>query len=180
VVELQILDLYVYLGGVLTKVSLDELRKDNESSRVHEAEMGYALSVALQIGLVDVLRSWGVEPNAVIGHSSGEIAAAYASGAITAESAIAAGIFRGAFNTQSSRAGSMAAVGIGRESILPYLLPGVVVACENSQCSTTLSGDTQAVESTVQLLKEAYPSVFTRFLRVEKAYHSRKSYTTTL
>jgi len=141
--------------------------------------MGYSLSVALQIGLVDVLRSWGVEPNAVIGHSSGEIAAGYASGAITAESAIAAGIFRGALNTQSNRAGSMAAVGLGRESVLPHLLPGVVIACENSQCSTTLSGDLQAVEFTVQTLKEVYPGVLTRFLRVQKAYHSRKPHTAT-
>ncbi|KAI8630110.1 putative polyketide synthase [Xylariaceae sp. FL1651] len=150
----------------------DELRKDSNDSRVHRAEMGHPLSLALQIGLVDVLRSWGIRPDVVLGHSSGEMAAAYASGAITAESAIAAGVFRGTFSDSSNRPGSMAAVGLGRDDILPYLVPGVMIACENSQCSITLSGDTEGVERVIKTLNTERPGVFSRFLRVEKAFHS--------
>jgi acyl transferase domain-containing protein len=152
----------------------DELRKDSEASRIHEAEMGHPLSLALQIGLVDVLRSWNISPSIVLGHSSGEMAAAYACGAISAESAIAAGLFRSSSKESPNRTGSMAAIGLGREEVLPYLEPGVIIACENSQCSVTVSGDTKAVEKVVQTIKFTRPDVFTRLLQVRKAYHSRK------
>lgn len=136
--------------------------------------MGHPLTLALQIGLVDVLRAMGVTPNAVLGHSSGEMAAAYASGAIAAESAMAAAVFRGSSKSAHDQKGSMAAVGLGREDVLPYLVPGVIVACENSQCSTTLSGDSDAVLRVIKAINAELPTVFTRLLRVEKAFHSRK------
>jgi acyl transferase domain-containing protein len=151
-----------------------ELRKVDGVSRVHRAEFGHPLSIALQIALIDVLRSWGIKPDVVLGHSSGEMAAAYASGAITAEGAMAAATFRGTSNVSSDRKGSMAAIGLGRDEILPYLVPGVVIACDNSQLSVTISGDTEGVEQVIETLKKEQPSVFARLLRVEKAFHSRK------
>lgn len=128
----------------------------------------------MQIALVDVLRSWGMKPDLVLGHSSGEMAAAYASGAITAEGAMAAATFRGTSNVSSDRKGSMAAIGLGREQVSPFLVPGVVIACDNSQSSVTLAGDTEAVERVMGTLKAEQPGVFARLLRVEKAFHSRK------
>ena len=136
--------------------------------------MGHPLCVALQIALVDVLRSWGVVPDITLGHSSGETAAAYACGALTAEDAIFAATRRGISNASSGRKGSMAAVGLGRDDILPYLLPGVDIACENSQCNITLSGDMDGVEKVIENIKADQPGVFARMLRVEKAFHSRK------
>jgi acyl transferase domain-containing protein len=124
---------------------------------------------------VDILRSWGITPAMVLGHSSGEMAAAYASGSITAESAIAAGVFRGSSSDPSDCPGSMAAIGLGRDEIVPYLLPGVVIACENSQSSITLSGDTEGIEKIMKTLKKERPAVFSRLLRVERAFHSRES-----
>jgi len=150
----------------------DELCKGKGDSRVHSAEVGHPVCAALQIALVDVLRSWGVVPDIIIGHSSGEIAAAYASGAITAEVAMFIATRRGINNLISQRKGSMAAVGLGRDEIQPYLLPGVDIACENSQCNVTLSGDTDALESVIEALQA--DQVFVRKLRVEKAFHSRK------
>jgi acyl transferase domain-containing protein len=90
--------------------TVGELRKVDGFSRVHLAEFGHPLSIALQIGLIDVLHSWGIKPDVVLGHSSGEIAAAYASGAITAESAMAAATFRGTSNVSSERKSSIAAI----------------------------------------------------------------------
>ncbi|KAI0110540.1 putative polyketide synthase [Hypoxylon sp. NC0597] len=150
----------------------DELRKDNQSSRVYEAEMGHPLTLAVQIGLIDILRSWGLTPDLVLGHSAGEIAGSYACGALTAELAMAISVSRSISNHSHPRRGSMAAVGIGRDDILPYLVPGVVIACENSQCSVTLSGDTEGVSKVIAALNTDRPDVFTRFLRVEKAFHS--------
>ncbi len=147
--------------------------KVDKVSRVHRAEMGHPLSIALQIALIDVLRSWGIKPDVVLGHSSGEMAAAYACGAIAAESAMAAATFRGTSNVSGSdRNGSMAAVGLGREDVSPYLIPGVVIACDNSQCSVTLSGDTDVMEQVIKKLQADRPSAFARFLRVGKAFHS--------
>lgn len=145
------------------------------ASRVHNAEFGHTLTIAVQIGLVDVLRSWNLKPDLVIGHSSGEMGAAYASGAITAEGAIAVATFRGTSNVSSDRKGSMAAIGMGREEISPFLNPGVVIACDNSQLSVTIAGDTDGVLQVIETLKVEKPGVFARLLRVEKAFHSRES-----
>lgn len=116
-------------------------------------------------------------PEFVLGHSSGETAAAYACGALTAEEAIFTATRRGISNASSSyeRKGSMAAVGLGRDEVGPHLVPGVDIACENSQCSITISGDTEAVEKVIENLRASQPGVFTRMLRVEKAFHSPKS-----
>ncbi|PWY70902.1 putative polyketide synthase [Aspergillus heteromorphus CBS 117.55] len=149
-----------------------ELRKVNETSRVYTPEMGHPLSVAVQIGLIEILRSWGVTPSAVLGHSSGELSAAYASGAITAEGAMAAATLRGTSNELSSQKGLMAAIGLGRDEALPFVQPGVVIACENSQMSVTLSGDASQMENVVNKIKTERPEVLARFLRVEKAFHS--------
>ncbi|PWY91664.1 polyketide synthase [Aspergillus sclerotioniger CBS 115572] len=150
----------------------EELRKPDGVSRIHEAVMGHPLSIALQIGLIDVLRSWGIVPTVVLGHSSGEMAAAYACGAITAEGAMAAATFRGTSHETSSRKGAMAAIGLGAPEVTPLLEPGVVIACENSHQSVTISGDTHHVERVVNRIQSEQPDVFARFLRVEKAFHS--------
>lgn len=137
--------------------------------------MGHPLCVALQIAVVDVLRSWGIVPDFALGHSSGETAAAYACGALTAEAAIFTATRRGISNVSFERQGSMAAVGMGKDEVQPYLPPGVDIACENSQCSVTVSGDTDGVETLIKTLREDRPEAFARMLRVEKAFHSRQS-----
>lgn len=149
-----------------------ELRKGPVDSRVHRAEFGHPMCVALQVALVDVLRSWGIVPEVIVGHSSGEIAAAYASGGISAEEAMAIAAYRGHFDVLVSEKGTMAAVGLGRHDVLPYLVPGVTIACENSQSSSTLSGDVDAVEMVVRMIKTDRPEELARLLRVERAYHS--------
>ena len=68
----------------------------------------------------------------------------------------------------------MAAVGLGREEATKLLVDGVVIACENSPKSVTLSGDATKVEQVIQTLKMEQPDVFCRLLRVEMAYHSRE------
>ncbi|KAL7940024.1 polyketide synthase [Trichoderma barbatum] len=154
----------------------DELRKVAGDSRVLKAEFGHPLSIAVQIGLIDILRAYGVKPDFVVGHSSGEMAAAYASGAISATAAMAAATFRGTTSTDEQSAakprGAMAAIGLGAREVEPYMEPGVVVACENSQCSVTVSGDTDQVAKIVENVKANCPNVLARFLKVEKAFHS--------
>lgn len=150
----------------------EELLKPARTSRVNEAEFSQPLCTALQVALVDSLAEVGIVPSAVVGHSSGEIAAAYAAGVLNAREALAVAFHRGLAAKQQTRKGAMAAVGMGWQDAAEFLAPGVVVACDNSPLSVTLSGDADAVGRVVDAVKEARPGVLATMLKVEKAYHS--------
>lgn len=108
-----------------------------------------------------------------MGHSSGEIAAAYATGAISFEAAIIAAYYRGFVTTQQILEGAMAAVGLGREDASKFLVDGVVVACENSPSSVTISGDKEKVVEVISRVKSESSDTLARLLKVDMAYHSR-------
>ena len=91
----------------------DLLLEEAESSRVGEAEFSQPLCTAIQIALVDILGQWGVTPTVTAGHSSGEIAAAYAAGIISASHAIIAAFYRGKVVSKVNNNGAMMAVGLG-------------------------------------------------------------------
>ncbi|RYC55186.1 hypothetical protein CHU98_g11026 [Xylaria longipes] len=148
-------------------------RCDDDS--IQRGEVSQTASTALQIGLVDLLASWSVRPAGVVGHSSGEIAAAYASGTITAAEAIAAAYFRGQAVAQNHQAGAMLAVGLGSEMVANKYLgkwtDKVAVAAVNSPASVTLSGDADAIEQVSAVLST--DGVFNRTLKTGgNAYHS--------
>ncbi|EOD50626.1 putative polyketide synthase protein [Neofusicoccum parvum UCRNP2] len=149
-----------------------ELLKDPASSRIHEPEFSQPLCTALQIALVNLWAELGMAPDSVVGHSSGEIGAAYVSGALSAGEAIIAAYFRGQAAKNQKRQGAMAAVGMGAEAVQPFLVDGVVVACENSSASVTISGDKEAVDAVVQTIAREQPDTFVRHMKVLQAYHS--------
>lgn len=69
----------------------------------------------------------------------------------------------------------MAAIGLGPEDVSKSLVDGVVVACENSPQSSTISGDKEKVMEVIARIKAEMPDVLARPLKVDMAYHSRKS-----
>lgn len=150
----------------------EELLKGPDDSRLNSSELSQPLCTAIQVALVDTFASVGIQPTAVVGHSSGEIAAAYAAGAITANEAITLAFHRGQVTKSQAKHGAMAAIGLGTEDVRRYLSTEVVVACENSPKSVTLSGDTEAVQAAVSRIKAAHPDILARQLQVDKAYHS--------
>ena len=155
----------------------DQLSNIENDHQIDKPGLSQPLCTALQIGLVDVLAKWNVHPAAVLGHSSGEIAAAYAAGALTAESAIIVAYYRGKIAEQvssSSTKGGMAAIGLGPEEVVPYLVDGATVACENSPSSVTISGNSDTLKKVTQKLLSEKKDVFCRHLRVNVAYHSRQ------
>ncbi|KAK1961594.1 KR domain-containing protein [Colletotrichum sublineola] len=171
------LDSYLQRALGSTEFSLErELLQRGKKSRIELAEVSQPLCTAVQLGLVETLASIGIKPAAVVGHSSGEIAAAYASGALTAEEAILVAFQRGAVAKLQKRAGAMAAIGLGWDDVKPYLKgTTATVACENSPSSVTISGDAAAVEAVVKKIKTSPPNgqeVLARLLKVDKAYHS--------
>ncbi|KAJ5532159.1 fatty acid synthase S-acetyltransferase [Penicillium frequentans] len=150
----------------------DKFTTIGDASCFLRAEYSQPLCAAVQIGLVDLLASWNIHPNAVIGHSSGEMVAAYAAKSITAETAIMIAYYRGQASGSLKARGGMASIGLGGDAIMQYLEGGVVLACENSLQSVVISGDQDALVRVLDRVKEAHPDIFTGWLEVETAYHS--------
>ncbi len=67
---------------------IEEIKKAPTQSRLEQSEIGHPCTFAIQIGLVALLRHWGIEPSAVIGHSAGEVGAAHIAGIISLEEAL--------------------------------------------------------------------------------------------
>ncbi|TWU77398.1 putative PKS-like protein biosynthetic cluster [Metarhizium rileyi] len=153
---------------------IEELNRSAEESQIDLPSISQAACTALQLGVVDLLASWGIRPQAVIGHSSGEIAAGYAKGAFDKAAGMRIAYYRGLLTSQITKKGAMAAVGLGPEAARDYVdrvtAGKVVIACINSPESTTLSGDVEGIDEVMQLLQA--DDVFARKLRVLTAYHS--------
>ncbi|KAB8230322.1 uncharacterized protein BDW43DRAFT_314191 [Aspergillus alliaceus] len=166
---------------------LSELTEPREAEHLRKPEFSQPLVTALQIALVDILKRWGVPPKGVVGHSSGEIAAAYAAGLLSKEAAIRAAYYRGQAAAlaeksiegpapqlqQYQQAFGMMATGVGAEEITTYLQglgQSVQIACYNSPSSLTLSGNVNALTKMQKWLTE--DSKFARMLQVNLAYHS--------
>ncbi|EPS29303.1 hypothetical protein PDE_04252 [Penicillium oxalicum 114-2] len=157
----------------------DEILKDSKSSRIGEALFSQTLCTAVQVMLVQLLLAAGISFTAVVGHSSGEIAAAYAAGYISASDAIRIAYYRGwslqhAVDGQGAK-GAMMAVGTSLEDAqelcdMPSLKGRICVAAANSSASVTLSGDSDAIEEAKEIFEDE--KKFARLLKVDKAYHS--------
>lgn len=165
--------------------AVTELSRPASESRLGIPEISQPICSVLQIALVDELRSWGVKPAKVVGHSSGEIAAAYAIGALSHRDALAGAYFRGVASasllsgskkSQSEKGAGhgMMAVGFSRDEAQKVIkekdIQGVTIACINSPSNVTLSGDASALDDIKRVLDEK--GVFARRLKVQVAYHS--------
>ncbi|KAI0197163.1 putative polyketide synthase [Xylaria flabelliformis] len=157
----------------------EELAKPAPNSRVNDAEISQPACTAVQLALVMLLKSWGVVPMTVVGHSSGEIAAAFAAGLVSFRTAMAIAYFRGLaaalLTRQQSRKGAMLALGVGFEEatflIDEHARGYATVAAINSPGSVTISGDESAIENVHRAADEK--GLFARRLNVQLAYHSR-------
>lgn len=151
---------------------VEELSRAKESSNVYKAEFSQPLCVALQLGLVAVLESWGITPTAVVGHSSGEICAAYAAGILSLRDAMAISYYRGTVMVCSSARqseGSMCAVGLHEwdaKALIENFADRVQIAAVNSPSSSTLSGNSDDIEQIMQELNKK--KRFCRELKVDQ------------
>ncbi|KAJ5823786.1 Acyl transferase/acyl hydrolase/lysophospholipase [Penicillium robsamsonii] len=157
----------------------EELVKEKSSSRIGEAAFSQPLCTAIQIALVQLLRAANLKLTAVVGHSSGEIAAAYAAGYLNEEDAIRIAYYRGwslqYATDKEGKKGAMIAAGTSYEDAkglceMPSLDNRICVAASNSSASVTLSGDADAIDEAREILEDE--KKFARMLKVDKAYHS--------
>lgn len=104
--------------------------------------------------MVDVLRSVGIEPDNIIGHSVGELGCAYADGCFTAEQMILAAYSRGLASVETKVIhGSMAAVGLGYQELKDMCPPDIEIACHNAADSATISGPAESMKAFVAKLQ---------------------------
>lgn len=156
---------------------VEELLRDEAESRLSAPHISQPATTAVQVGLVELYRALGVIPEVVIGHSSGEIAAAFAAGAISRENAWKIAYQRGAhvkkLTDESQQPGAMVAVTASVEEVNSLIEESdinVHAACINSRNSVTVSGAKSDVESFAKLLESR--QIFNRILAVNAAYHS--------
>ncbi|KAI9842656.1 MAG: Type I Iterative PKS [Sclerophora amabilis] len=164
----------------------DELLRDKETSSINNPSYSQPLCTALQLALVDLLRTFAILPSAVVGHSSGEIAAAYCAGGLSCQSACKVAFFRGKLtatlaNTNKGR-GAMMSVGLSEAEMEPFLeklaltfgKSDVTMGCINSASNVTLTGNEAQIDALKLLLEEN--QIFARKLQVDVAYHSPQMY----
>ncbi|MCB1032911.1 MAG: acyltransferase domain-containing protein, partial [Acidobacteria bacterium] len=133
-----------------------ELRAPAECSRLREIDVVQPLLFSLQVALAALWRSWGVEPDAVIGHSLGEVAAATVAGALTLEDGARIICHRSQLLRMISGGGAMVAVDLDREVLEGLLEPfagRVEIAVVDGPSSVVLSGEVSAVEELKALLE---------------------------
>lgn len=145
---------------------------DEASSRMERTELAQPANFAIQLALTRLWASYGIHPDAVVGHSVGEVTAAHVAGVYTLEEAIQVSYHRSRLQQTMAGRGSMLAVGLNEEEALALIadLPGVSVAAVNSFSAVTLSGDSDQLKQLAADLEQR--GIFQKFLRVEVAYHS--------
>jgi acyl transferase domain-containing protein/NADPH:quinone reductase-like Zn-dependent oxidoreductase len=159
----------------------EEILKEKDSC-ISRPDFSQPICTALQIALIHLLRHFNIHPTTVIGHSSGEIAAAYSTGAISAKSGLKLAYYRGTLAgflaTSEHNKGGMMSVGLSKIRVMEYLEKvskqcgscGLTVACINSPNNVTISGDVDQIAVLKSLLDS--DNIFTRRLVVDVAYHS--------
>uniref|UniRef100_A0A087XTU5 Fatty acid synthase 2 n=2 Tax=Poecilia formosa TaxID=48698 RepID=A0A087XTU5_POEFO len=156
---------------------LDTLESEFERSDIKNPDVVQPLLFAIQVGVNTLLRHWGVKPDAVLGHSVGEVAAAHCSGLLSLEDAVKVIFFRSSLQGKVP-GGKMLVVSnmavSDVASILPKYSGRLGIAAFNSPQSCTLSGEADAIESLLKDLSNSSSNqnLFLRVLDVPAAYHS--------
>ena len=153
---------------------LDQLGAEEADSELDRTEIAQPAIFAIQISLVVLLRTWGIVPQAVVGQSLGEIAAAHAAGILTLHDALKVVVERSRLMALPEAAGRTALVGLPREAAAERLQASglaVTVAGVNSPGFTVISGDTDDVQTLVEQFEQE--GLYCRLLKgVEIAFHS--------
>jgi acyl transferase domain-containing protein len=157
----------------------EQFMQDEATSNVSQASFSQPLCCATQIVLVRLLAAAGVKFTTIVGHSSGEIACAFAAGFSSASQAIRVAYIRGLMSQHAlsprGEEGAMLAAGVSFEDAqelceLDAFEGRICVAASNSPDSTTISGDADSIIQVQGILEDE--SKFARVLKVDKAYHS--------
>ncbi|MEU5402402.1 amino acid adenylation domain-containing protein [Streptomyces sp. NPDC005963] len=152
---------------------IKEMTADESTSHMGETWLAQPANFALQIGLAALWRAHGVRPDAIVGHSTGEIAAFYEAGVYDLRDAVRIAVHRSRLQQKLSGTGTMLAVSLTEEEADRRVLPyggRVSIAAVNSPTAVTLAGEEEALAALADELRAE--QVFTKFLAVRVPYHS--------
>jgi thioester reductase-like protein len=152
---------------------LEELWRDEKTTRLNETQIAQTALFAIQVGLAALWQSLGVRPYAVVGHSMGEVAAAHVCGALSLPDAVRVIHHRGRCMEKTPLRGKMIAAALTRaeaeEVIAPYGSRASLAAV-NGPKMVSISGDSDAVD---EIFKEVEKrALFVRYVPVNYAFHS--------
>ncbi|MFW5437582.1 beta-ketoacyl synthase N-terminal-like domain-containing protein [Paenibacillus apiarius] len=151
----------------------DEIHRGQGDAWSERTDAAQPLIFAVQVSLVALWKSWGVEPKAVIGHSLGEIAAHYTAGALGLEDALRIVYWRSTLMQSTQGYGAMVSVRIPLADIKQRLerYPSLCIAAVNGPSSIVLAGDKPEVE---RFIRDLPAAVKTHLLSSSFAFHSRQ------
>lgn len=157
------------------KSIIEEITKPKESSCINNTTVVQPAISAIQIALARTLMSYGVQPDAIVGHSIGEVAAAHIAGALTLEQAINIIYIRSSIQNRVTGSGSMLAIGLSSAEAGEVISRNgysktVAIAALNGPKLTTLAGDLSDLQKiSSQLESQGH---FARLVNVQVPYHS--------
>lgn len=156
--------------SLCAQLSADE---DSPEFRLDEINVIQPTLCSIQIALAALWQSWGVLPDAVIGHSMGEIAATYVAGALTLTDAMRVICHRSRLMRRTSGQGAMAVIELSMEAAQAALVgyeDSLSVAASNGPFTSVLSGDPEALDAVLETLRKQ--GIFCRLVKVDVASHS--------
>ncbi len=166
------------IDGVFRRIAgwsvVEELLRCEDESRVTSTSVAQPANFLIQVALTRELAARGITPSAVLGHSVGEVSAAYVSGMLSLFDALLVAYHRSRLQETTAGTGGMLAIGLPADEVRPLLDSelAIDIAAMNSPSSVTVAGDVCQLESLAEILTER--GVFNRLLRVEVPYHSRR------
>ena len=163
----------VLVRQVVSWSVLDELARPDADSRLARTEFAQPVIFSIQVALAALWRSWGVVPDAVVGHSMGEVAAAHLAGALSLADAVRVIVARGASMRDSFGTGAMASVERPLAAVETAIAPfgdRLSVAAVNAPDVTVISGDAIAITDAVARLRA--DGIAVRTLDVTYPFHS--------
>ena len=152
---------------------LDELQRDEKTTRLNETQIAQTALFALQVALAALWQSWGIRPYAVVGHSMGEVAAAHVCGALSLPEAVRVIHHRGRCMEKTPLRGKMIAAALTRaeaEAIIAPYGERASLAAVNGPNMVSISGDSDAVDEIFHEVEQR--ALFVRYVPVNYAFHS--------
>ncbi|KAI4871229.1 hypothetical protein NFI96_019757, partial [Prochilodus magdalenae] len=171
----EIEDLFQSYGkmSLIEKLESESVQDDDFT----EPEIIQPLLFAIQVAIASLLSHWGVRPDAVLGHSVGEVAAAHCSGLLSLEDAVKVIYYRSCLQSRVTGGKMLVVSNMSVSNVLKILSSysgRICLAAQNSPQSCTISGDAEAIDSLYKSLSNSGngKNLFLRVLDVPAAYHS--------